>query len=119
MEGWARPSSLNSMHIYGCCCRESFDSKPSLTSHVFINGSLRDEWLTQLVDELVDNDSYEYLKHLTDVYRLHMFDAIMQYRAIFFDAPATAVRGHATRMSAGYSHTYWLVAQMSMSPTAS
>ena len=42
--------------------------------------SCRDEWLSQLVDELDESDSYEYLKHLTDVYRLHMFDAIMQYR---------------------------------------
>ena len=80
------------MHIYGCH-RENSDSKPP---SIFIHGYLRDQWLTQLVDELVDNDSYEYLKHLTDVYRLHMFDAIMQYRAIFFDAPATAVRFHAT-----------------------
>ena len=51
----------------------------------------RDEWLSQLVDELDETDSYEYLKHLTDVYRLHLFDAIMQYRAIFFDAPASQV----------------------------
>ncbi len=53
----------------------------------------RDEWLTQLVEELDESDSYEYLKHLTDVYRLHLFDAIMQYRAIFFDAPTTQVGG--------------------------
>lgn len=48
----------------------------------------RDEWLSSLVDDLDESDSYEYLKHLTDVYRLHMFDVIMQYRSIFFDTPA-------------------------------
>jgi hypothetical protein len=39
------------------------------------------------VAELDDGDSYEFVKALTDVYRLHMFDVLMQYRAIFFDAP--------------------------------
>eukprot|EP00195_Chlamydomonas_chlamydogama_P007836 CAMPEP_0202892148 /NCGR_PEP_ID=MMETSP1392-20130828/1949_1 /ASSEMBLY_ACC=CAM_ASM_000868 /TAXON_ID=225041 /ORGANISM="Chlamydomonas chlamydogama, Strain SAG 11-48b" /LENGTH=607 /DNA_ID=CAMNT_0049576031 /DNA_START=154 /DNA_END=1977 /DNA_ORIENTATION=+ len=50
----------------------------------------RDDWISQLVDELDETDSYEYLKHLTDVHRLHLFDAVMQYRAIFFDAPASS-----------------------------
>jgi hypothetical protein len=40
-----------------------------------------------LVAELDEGDSYEYVKALTDVYRLNMFDVLMQYRAIFFDAP--------------------------------
>ena len=48
----------------------------------------RDEWVSQLVDDLDSSDSYEYMKHLTDVHRLHLFDAVMQYRAIFFDNPA-------------------------------
>jgi len=38
------------------------------------------------VDELDESDSYEHVKALTDLYRLHMFDVLMQYRAIFFDA---------------------------------
>ena len=29
--------------------------------------------------------AYEFLKRLTDVYRLHLFDVVMQYRAIFSD----------------------------------
>jgi hypothetical protein len=41
-----------------------------------------------LVAELDDTDSYEYVKHLTDVHRLHLFDIVMQYRAIFFDTSA-------------------------------
>eukprot|EP00882_Tetradesmus_deserticola_P004259 GHRQ01004499.1.p1 GENE.GHRQ01004499.1~~GHRQ01004499.1.p1 ORF type:complete len:562 (+),score=212.75 GHRQ01004499.1:522-2207(+) len=45
----------------------------------------REEWLAQLISELDSSDSYEYVKHLTDVHRLHLFDIVMQYRAIFFD----------------------------------
>ena len=43
--------------------------------------------------ELGDDDglqAYELLKRLTDVYRLHLFDVVMQYRAIFADAPTPA-----------------------------
>ncbi|KAJ9530654.1 hypothetical protein QJQ45_014816 [Haematococcus lacustris] len=50
----------------------------------------RDEWLSSLVVELDESDSYELVKHLTDIHRLHLFDAVMQYRAIFFDTTATA-----------------------------
>jgi hypothetical protein len=38
-----------------------------------------------LVAELDDSHPYEFLKRLTDVYRLHLFDVVMQYRAIFAD----------------------------------
>eukprot|EP00967_Tisochrysis_lutea_P059082 scaffold75331_cov22-Tisochrysis_lutea.AAC.1 len=45
----------------------------------------RDEWISSLIDELDDTqDAYEHVKHLTDIHRLYLFDAIMQYRAIFF-----------------------------------
>ena len=40
----------------------------------------REEWINRLVDELEENDSYEFLKKLTEVYRLHIFDAVMMYR---------------------------------------
>ncbi len=39
-----------------------------------------------LVADLDDGDSHEFVKALTDLHRLHMFDVLMQYRAIFFDA---------------------------------
>ena len=39
-----------------------------------------------MIAELDDTDSYEFVKHLTDVHRLHLFDIVMQYRAIFFDS---------------------------------
>jgi hypothetical protein len=48
----------------------------------------REDWLAQLIAELDDTDSYEFVKHLTDVHRLHLFDIVMQYRAIFFDSSA-------------------------------
>ncbi|GIL45758.1 hypothetical protein Vafri_2911 [Volvox africanus] len=53
----------------------------------------RDEWISSLLADLDDGDSYEYVKHLTDVHRLHLFDAVMQYRAIFFDTAPTAAIG--------------------------
>ncbi|GIL71912.1 hypothetical protein Vretifemale_2346 [Volvox reticuliferus] len=55
----------------------------------------RDEWISSLLADLDDGDSYEYVKHLTDVHRLHLFDAVMQYRAIFFDTASTAAIGPA------------------------
>ncbi|KXZ47031.1 hypothetical protein GPECTOR_38g268 [Gonium pectorale] len=54
----------------------------------------RDEWMASLLADLDDSDPYEYVKHLTDVHRLHLFDAVMQYRAIFFDTtPAAGAPG--------------------------
>jgi hypothetical protein len=53
----------------------------------------REDWLSQLISDLDDADSYEYVKHLTDVHRLHLYDVVMQYRAIFFDASTQVGRG--------------------------
>lgn len=55
----------------------------------------REEWLAQLISELDSSDSYEYVKHLTDVHRLHLFDIVMQYRAIFFDASSQDAKASA------------------------
>ena len=49
----------------------------------------REAWIAGLVAELDDSHAYELLKRLTDVYRLHLFDVVMQYRAIFSDDHAT------------------------------
>ncbi len=38
----------------------------------------RDKWIASLVEDLDEGDSHEYVKHLTDIYRLHLFDAVMQ-----------------------------------------
>ena len=53
----------------------------------------RELWHGELVAELDDAGSpYDYLKRLTDVHRLHLFDVVMQYRAIFSDHSSTQVR---------------------------
>ena len=62
----------------------------------------RDEWISSLIDELDDSqDAYEHVKHLTDIHRLYLFDAIMQYRAIFFGG-STSVPGAG---ASGQSHS--------------
>lgn len=38
-----------------------------------------------MLDELDGSDAAEYAKALVDAHRLHLFDVLMQYRAIFFD----------------------------------
>ncbi|GAB4821913.1 hypothetical protein N2152v2_008959 [Parachlorella kessleri] len=45
----------------------------------------RERWIADLVADLDDHNAYELMKRLTDVYRLHLFDVVMQYRAIFSD----------------------------------
>ena len=48
----------------------------------------REQWLAEVVSELDDASIYEYLKRLTDVHRLQLFDVVMQFRAIFSDEAA-------------------------------
>lgn len=43
----------------------------------------REMWIASMIADLQDKTPYEFLKRLTDVYRLHVFDVIMQYKAIF------------------------------------
>lgn len=43
----------------------------------------REEWLSELTRALDDSNAYDYLKRLTDVHRLQLFDVVMQFRAIF------------------------------------
>lgn len=45
----------------------------------------RELYIASLVADLDDRSPYEFLKRLTDVYRLDVFDVAMQYRAIFAD----------------------------------
>jgi len=45
----------------------------------------RENWIFGLIIDLDESHPYEFLKRLTDVYRLHLFDIIMQYNAIFSD----------------------------------
>ena len=50
--------------------------------------SCREAWLAEQVADLDDSNAYDYLKRLTDVHRLQLFDVVMQYRAIFADGPS-------------------------------
>ena len=45
----------------------------------------REDWISHLVSDLDDSNPYEYLKRMTDIHRLHLFDVVMQYRAVFSD----------------------------------
>ncbi len=45
----------------------------------------REAWLAGLVADLEGGPPYETLRRLTDVHRLHLFDAVMQFRAVFAD----------------------------------
>lgn len=41
--------------------------------------------MAEQVAALEEGNAYDYLKKLTDVHRLQLFDVVMQYRAIFAD----------------------------------
>jgi conserved oligomeric Golgi complex subunit 8 len=45
----------------------------------------REAWIADLCAELDDSNAYDFLKRLTDIYRVHLFDVVMQYRAVFSD----------------------------------
>lgn len=46
----------------------------------------REGHVADAVADLDDTNAYDYLKRLTDLHRVHLFDVVMQYRAIFGDA---------------------------------
>ncbi len=51
----------------------------------------REAWLAGLVAEVGGGGgAYEALRRLTDVHRLHLFDAVMQFRAVFADEVGAA-----------------------------
>ena len=41
--------------------------------------------MAEVIEDLEEQSAYDYLKRLTDIHRLHLFDVVMQYRAIFSD----------------------------------
>ena len=48
----------------------------------------REEWLADVIADLDPSSPYEYLKRVTDCHRVHLFDVVTQYRAIFADDSA-------------------------------
>ncbi|KAG0632021.1 hypothetical protein M758_1G298600 [Ceratodon purpureus] len=45
----------------------------------------REAWLVGIIDDLDQSNPYEYLKKMAEYHRVHLFDVVMQYRAIFSD----------------------------------
>lgn len=45
----------------------------------------REAWLSGLLDDLDQRNPYEYLKGMVNCHRMHLFDVVNQYRAIFAD----------------------------------
>ncbi|CAM8949573.1 unnamed protein product [Rhodiola kirilowii] len=45
----------------------------------------REAWLTGILDDLDQRNPYQYLKGMIDCHRMHLFDVVNQYRAIFAD----------------------------------
>lgn len=66
----------------------------------------REQWFGSLLSELDDGDSHEYAKALADAHRLHLFDVLMQYRAVFFDAPADGGRALASSRDSAALHSW-------------
>ncbi|PIN13240.1 hypothetical protein CDL12_14156 [Handroanthus impetiginosus] len=42
-------------------------------------------WITGILDDLDQRNPYEYLKGMVNCHRMHLFDVVNQYRAIFAD----------------------------------
>ncbi|KAL7606281.1 conserved oligomeric Golgi complex subunit 8 [Lactuca sativa] len=45
----------------------------------------RESWLCGILDDLDQRNAYEYLKGMVNCHRMHLFDVVNQYRAIFAD----------------------------------
>ncbi|KAL5559469.1 hypothetical protein UlMin_035680 [Ulmus minor] len=45
----------------------------------------RESWLTGILEDLDQRNAYEYLKGMINCHRMHLFDVVNQYRAIFAD----------------------------------
>ncbi|PIA47623.1 hypothetical protein AQUCO_01400327v1 [Aquilegia coerulea] len=45
----------------------------------------REAWLVSILDDLDQRNVYDYLKGMVNCYRMHLFDVVSQYRAIFAD----------------------------------
>ncbi|KAJ9702024.1 hypothetical protein PVL29_003986 [Vitis rotundifolia] len=45
----------------------------------------REAWLTGILDDLDQKSAYDYLKGMVNCQRMHLFDVVNQYRAIFAD----------------------------------
>ncbi|KAF3447555.1 hypothetical protein FNV43_RR12741 [Rhamnella rubrinervis] len=49
----------------------------------FCVSEMREAWLTGILEDLDQRNAYEYLKGMINCHRMHLFDVVNQYRAIF------------------------------------
>lgn len=75
------------LRVVGYLRRMAVFSEPELRM-TFLR--CREAFLAGAAAELDPNSPYEYLKRLTDAHRVHLFDVVMQYRAIFADDTSAA-----------------------------
>ncbi|CAK9869568.1 unnamed protein product [Sphagnum jensenii] len=68
----------------------------------------REVWLKGIIDDLDQSNPYEYLKRMADCHRVHLFDVVMQYRAIFYDDTS----GHEENTDGGLLYS-WAVHRIS------
>ncbi|KAL2471977.1 conserved oligomeric Golgi complex component-related [Abeliophyllum distichum] len=54
----------------------------------------RQAWLTGILDDLDQRNPYEYLKGMINCHRMHLFDVVNQYRAIFADDTSGSEENH-------------------------
>lgn len=70
----------------------------SLSDHVSHSNEqflrCREAWLTGILDELDQRNAYEYLKGMISCHRMHLFDVVNQYRAIFTDDSSGSEENH-------------------------
>jgi len=66
----------------------------------------REAWISSMAADLDDRSAYEFLKRLTDVYRLHVFDVTMQYRTIFSDSASSTTNLSSTNDDGGILYAW-------------
>lgn len=54
----------------------------------------REAWLTGILDDLDQRNAYDYLKGMVNCHRMHLFDVVNQYRAIFADDTSGSEENH-------------------------
>lgn len=43
----------------------------------------KEHWISTIIADADEEQSFEYVKRLTDIHRLHLFDVVIQYKAVF------------------------------------
>lgn len=54
----------------------------------------REAWLTGILADLDQRNAYDYLKGMVNCHRMHLFDVVNQYRAIFADDTSGSEENH-------------------------